>query len=141
MPPTRPAAPPPLVVAASLAAIEGLGLAVFGLLELANLSLSRAALGLTTTLFFLLFGGGLLLSAWGLTRLRTWARGPVLLAQLVLLGSAWSFRGGETTVVAVVLAVVAVLALLGMLHPQSISALEGEETGGGDLGDPGGTGR
>jgi len=127
VPPTSPAAPPPLVVAASLAALEGVGLVAFGLLELANLSLSRVALGLTTTVFFLMFGGALLLSAWGLTQVRTWARGPVVLGQLILLGSAWSFRGGETTFVAVVLAAVAGLALLGMLHPQSVAALNGEE--------------
>jgi hypothetical protein len=41
----------------------------------------------------------------------------------MFLGLAWSFRGGSTTWVAIVLAVVAVVVLVGLLHPASIDAL------------------
>jgi hypothetical protein len=115
--------PPPLVVAASLVAVEGLLLVVFAVLEAANLSAARVTMGLTTSLFFAVYGAGLLFCAWQLTRGQSWARSPVALAQLLQLGVAWSFRGGDTTWVAIVLAVVAAITLAGLLHPQSIDAL------------------
>ncbi len=49
-----------------------------------------------------------------------------MLAQLLQLGVAWSFRGGDTTWVAICLAVVAVIVLAGILHPQSVDALSDE---------------
>ena len=36
---------------------------------------------------------------------------------------AWSFRGGDTTVVAIAIAVVAVVVLAGLFHPASVEAL------------------
>ena len=47
-----------------------------------------------------------------------------MVAQVIFLGLAWSFRGGDTTWVAIVLAVVAVVVLAGLLHPASIDALD-----------------
>jgi hypothetical protein len=51
-----------------------------------------------------------------------------VLAQLIQLGLAWSFRGGGTTVIAVVIAVVAVVVLVGLLHPASVEALAEDRT-------------
>ena len=52
--------------------------------------------------------------AWLLHRLQSWARAPVVLAQLIQLGVAWSFRGGgDTAVVVGAAAVVAVVVLAG----------------------------
>ena len=118
--------PPPLVVAASLSAVEGGLLVIYAVLELANLSGQRVTMGLTTALFFAAYGGGLLLCAWQLTRGSSWARGPVLMAQLVQLGLAWSFWGGDTTWVSVCLAVVALVVLAGLLHPASVDVLNGD---------------
>ena len=73
----------------------------------------------TTSLFFAVYGVGLLFCAWQLTRGQSWARSPVVLAQLIQLGVAWSFRGGDTTWVAIALAVVAVVVLAGFLHPRA----------------------
>ena len=89
-----------------------------------SLDSDRLTMGVTVTVFFLAFGVLLVLCAWGLNRLRPFARGPVLLAQLIGLGLAWNFRGGSTLPVAIGLAVVAVLVLAGLLHPRSIEALE-----------------
>jgi hypothetical protein len=118
-------APPPLLVAAGLTLVEGMVAVIFGIAELADLSAKRMAMGVTTGGFFVAAGIGLGACAWGLSRLHTWARGPVLLSQLIALGLAWSFHGGDTWVIAVALAVPAVVVLAGMLHPATLEALEG----------------
>ena len=122
---TRPAdAPAPLVVAASLTAVEGLVLGGYAVLELVSLSAGRVTMGVTTAGFFAACAVGLLWCAWQLTRAAPWARSPVVLAQLIQLGLAWNFRGGETTLIAVGLTLVALLVLAGLFHPASMKALE-----------------
>lgn len=115
--------PAPLKIAAVLVVVEGLALVVYGVLELAHLSTGRMAMGLTSAGFMLLYAAGLGLCAWFLLRGQSWARSPIVLAQLIQLGVAWSFRGGETTIVAVVLALVALGVLVGIMHPASVQAL------------------
>ncbi|MBA2956643.1 hypothetical protein GON03_01240 [Nocardioides sp. MAH-18] len=122
---SRPAtAPAPLLVAASLVAVEGLLLLGYAVLEVASVDSDRVAVAATTGLFFLAYGVGLLVCARGLSRRRSWARSPVVLAQLIQLGVAWSFWGGSTTAVAIAVALVAVIVLVGVFHPASIEALE-----------------
>lgn len=116
-------APTPLLVAAVLVALEGVGAVVFGVAEALHTDAERIAVGATTTAFFLAYGIGMLVCARGLTRLGSWARGPVLIVQLISLGLAWNFRGGDTWPAAVALAVPAVVVLVGMLHPATIAAL------------------
>ena len=118
--------PAPLKVAASLAAVEAVLLLLYAVVELFSLSPGKEAVTLTTSVFFALYGGFLLYCAWGLVVGRSWTRSPVILAQLIQLGVAWSFRGGSTTLVAVVLAVVALVVLVGVLHPASIEHLADE---------------
>ena len=116
--------PAPLAAAAGLTFVEGILTFAFGVTEAFSLDVDRLTMGLTTGVFFLAYGAGLVLCAWGLNTLRPWARGPVLLAQLISLGLAWNFRSGSTLPVAIGLAVLAVLVLAGLLHPRSIDALE-----------------
>jgi hypothetical protein len=111
-------------VAASLTAVEGGLVVLLAVLELLALSADRLSLGLTVALFFAVYGVGLVWCAWAISRRRVGARGPVLLAQLIQLGVAWSFRGSPTTIVAVAIAVVAAVVLAGMLHPATVAALE-----------------
>lgn len=119
----RPDKPAPLVAAASLVAVEGLLLLGYAVLELASLSVDRAAVALTTAAFFAAYGALLLACASAITRGRSWARSPIVLAQLIQLGVAWSFRGGDPTWVAVAMAAAAVVVLVGLLNPVSIDAL------------------
>ena len=121
--------PAPLVVAASLVAVEGLLLLGYAVLELASISADRAAVAITTSLFFAAYGALLLAAAWAVTHGRSWARSPIVLAQLIQLGVAWSFRGGDTTGVGVAIAVVAVVVLVGLLVPSSIDALADDDPG------------
>ena len=116
--------PPPLVVAASLAALEAFVLAALGVLELASLRSARLTMGVTTAAFFLAAAAGLAWCAWSLWRVRRWARGPVVMAQLIQLGLAWNLWAGSTKPVSAGLAVVALVVIVGLLHPASTEVLE-----------------
>jgi hypothetical protein len=111
-------------VAAGLTLVEGLLTVLFGISEIVNLDSDRLVMGMSTAVFFLAYGGVLLVCARGLHTVRSWARGPVLLSQLILLGLAWGFKDGDTLVIAIVLAITAAIVLAGLLHPRSIDALE-----------------
>jgi uncharacterized membrane protein (DUF2068 family) len=113
-----------LVTAAGLTLVEGLLTVMYGVTEAVSVTSQRLVMGVTTAAFFVAYGAAMTICAWGLTRLHTWARGPVLLAQLIWLGLAWNFRDGGTWPVAVGLAVPAVIVLVGMLVPSSVEALE-----------------
>ena len=113
-----------LRVACWLVILEGVSLVILGGLELINLSAGRLVMGVTTTIFFLAYGIGLMLAARALLIGENWARGLTVFAQLVQLGVAWSFRGGSTDLVALVLALVALTVIAGLFHPASLRALD-----------------
>ena len=114
--------PPPLNVAASLVALQGAGLVIFGVLELANVTSERLSMGVSTAIFFLVYGVALTACASGLTQKQGWTRGPVLITQLFQLGLAWNIR--EYALIAVLLAVTAAVALAGVLHPATLKVLQ-----------------
>lgn len=124
---TRPV-PAPLQLATAIAALEGVALLVLAVVQVASLSGDRVALGVTTAAFFVGFGALVLVCARAVRGGHTWARGPLLLAQLITLGLAWNFRAD--ILVAVVLLVVGGAGLAGLVHPQTIAALteDPEET-------------
>jgi hypothetical protein len=119
-------APPPLVVAAALTAVEALVLAGLGVLELANLHTVRVTMGVTTAAFFLGAAAALAWCAWALWSVRRWARGPVVMAQLIVLGLAWNLWAGSTKPVSAALAVVGLVVIAGLLHPASTRVLESD---------------
>jgi hypothetical protein len=115
------------VVAAGLVGLEGLFLALMAVLELLDVHSGRVMVAITTALFFVALGAGLGFCAWGLLRVRSWARGPVVAAELIGVLLSFSFWGGETTPGAVVILVVSVAVLVGVLHPASTRALAARE--------------
>lgn len=115
-------APKPLLFAAAIGVLEAVVLVVLGVLELLNLSSERLAMGLTTAGFFFLVAAALVACAFGLAHLKSIARSPLVLAQLIALGVASSFLG--MPVVALTIAAFAVACLVGIFHPASIEALE-----------------
>lgn len=117
--------PPPLVVAAALTAVEALMMFGLGVLELASLNSVRLTMGVTTAAFFLGAGIALAWCAWSLRRAGRWARGPVVMAQLIVLGLAWNLWDGSTGALSVGLAVVAIVIIAGLVHPASTEVLEG----------------
>ena len=117
------------MVAASLVALEALVLVVLGVLELANLRAIRLTMGVTTSAFFLAAAAGLGWCAWALWKVRRWARGPVVMAQLIQLGLAWNFRDVWTLLLPVSLALVALVVIVGLLHPATTEVLEEDPRG------------
>ena len=116
--------PPPLVVAAALTAVEALVLAGLGALEVASLRSERLTMGVTTSAFFLAAAAALAWCAWSLWRVRRWARGPVVMSQLILLGLAWNLWDPSTRALSVGLGVVALVVVAGLVHPASTRVLE-----------------
>jgi hypothetical protein len=115
--------PAPLVVAAGLAGLEGLAVLAYAFVLAIDIHTGRVAMGVTTSVFFGLLGGVLILCAWYVAQGRTWARSPIVVVQVLGLGLAWGFLGGGTTWVSVVLAVLAVAVLVGLFHPASVAVL------------------
>lgn len=116
-------APRPLKLAAAVVAAEGLVLAVLGIVEAITIDAGRLVLGVTTAGFLLLYGAALFFVARGLARAATWSRGPAVFAQLIQLGVAYSFWGGSTSIVSVLLAIAAVVVLVAVFQKASMAAL------------------
>src|SRR5215218_2085758 len=89
--------PPTIVVAAALLAVEALAALVYAVLEVGQVRMSRAVVGVGVTILMGGFGLLLLLVARGVFMGRKWSRGPAVATQLILLPLAWSFGGGSTT--------------------------------------------
>ena len=107
--------------------MQGIIVTLLAIADAVSVGSSRLLMGVTAAIFFVAYGLALLFCAWGLNRMRPWARGPALLSQLIWLGIAWNFRGSPTTVVAIAIAVSAALVLLGLLTPTSVEALNRPE--------------
>lgn len=116
--------PAPLLVAAALVAVEAILLILLGLAEILAVSGARVTMGVTTAVFFLVYGAGLVVCSWSVSRLQSWARAPIVVAQLIQMLVAWSFRGGSTTPLAIIVGAVALLVLVALFHPDSRAALD-----------------
>lgn len=121
------AAPRPLLIAAALTLLEGLFFIGYGVLELINLSSERLSMGLTTSLFFFGYGAAIAWCARGLRDGRSWARSPVVFAQLLQILVAWSFFSGETKGVAAGIFAVSVVVLVAIMLPRSLAYLADDE--------------
>ena len=109
-------------------AAEGLAAVVLGLLEAFATTGGRLTMGVTTAVFLVVYGVALGLVGYGLSRAKGWSRAPAVLTQLVQLGVAWSFRGGSTTWVAILLGMAALVALVSVFLKSSIEALTAGRT-------------
>jgi hypothetical protein len=108
-----------IIIAAALLAIEALIALGYAVLEIGQVRMTRAAVGVGVTILMAAFGLLLLVVARGVFLGKRWSRGPAVATQLILLPIAWSFKGGSTTWVSVVLAALAIAVLVGVLHPRS----------------------
>ena len=117
--------PWPVRAAAVLTALEGLAFAAYGLALLPALFGEQAEAGSTALVFFVSYAVFLGVCAWQLWRLRSWARAPVVLAQLIQVLVGVDFWGDGATAIAVVLGGVAVAVLAALLNPRALAALGG----------------
>jgi len=111
--------PVTLVVAAVSLALEALIALGYAALEIGQVRMSRAVVGVGVAILMACFGVFLLFVARSVFRGKRWSRGPAVATQLILLPLALSFAGGGTTWVSVVLASLAIAVLVGVLHPRS----------------------
>ncbi|MDN5745484.1 MAG: hypothetical protein L0H31_10235 [Nocardioidaceae bacterium] len=116
--------PPPLTVVSSVVAVQGVILLALAAVEMVDAEEGRRALAWSTAGFFAVYGAVLLAAAVGLMRRGHWVRGSVLITQLIALGLAWNIR--EHVAAAIMLALAAIIAIAGMLHPDSVAALDGQ---------------
>jgi hypothetical protein len=114
-----------IVMAAALLALEAVIALGYAALEVGQVRMTRAAVGVGVAILMAGFGLLLLLVARGVFRGKRWSRGPAVATQLILLPIAWSFRGGVTTWVSVTLAALAIAVLVGVLHPRSTAVFVG----------------
>lgn len=106
----------PLGIAAVVVALQGLVFVALAVLDLTGLVPGRIAVGLGIGVLLLLLGAGLVAAAVGLVRGAHVARGPVVVAQLIGLGLAWSLRNpdantGDNRAVGIAIAVSALVVL------------------------------
>jgi hypothetical protein len=114
--------------AAAAVCVEAVTLIGLGVAELFAIDSARVALGVTNTVFFVLYGALLLWCARALVGGHSWSRSPIVLTQLIQLGVAWSFAGGGTRWLAVVLAALAIAVLAAMLAPSTTEVLYGRRS-------------
>jgi hypothetical protein len=114
-----------IVVAAVLLALEGLIALGYAGIAVGQIRMSRAVVGLGVAILMAAFGLLLLVVARGVFLGRRWSRGPAVVAQLILLPIAWSFRGGVTTWVSLTLGALAIAVLVAVLHPRSTAVFVG----------------
>lgn len=115
-----------LLLAVVVTLVEAVALLGWGVVMLARVAGAASAMSAVAGgVFFVLCAVGVGWGAYALWRLHSWARAPMVLVQLIVLGVAWSSR--HAVLVAVVLAVVALAGLAGILAPPSIRALEDGE--------------
>jgi hypothetical protein len=108
-----------IVMAAAVLALEAVIALGYAVLGIGQVRMTRAAVGVGVTILMAAFGLLLLVVARGVFLGKRWSRGPAVATQLILLPIAWSFKGGSTTWVSIVLAALAIAVLVGVLHPRS----------------------
>ena len=119
-----------ILVAAALLAVEALIALAYAAIEVGQIHMSRAVVGAGVMILMACFGLLLLVVTRGVFLGRRWSRGPAVATQLILLPLAWSFAGGGTTWVSIMLAGLAVAVLVGVLHPRSTAIFVGSAADG-----------
>lgn len=114
--------PTALRIAVGLVVLEALVLVGFAVLDITDAGPGRRPSAVGTAVFFVLYAGGQVVAARALLGLARWARGPLVLTQLIQLGLAWGVRT-SSPFVAAVLAVVGAVVLGCLLSPASTRSL------------------
>ena len=97
-------------------------LAVWGVLVLTKVTGTTVGL----SILFFVCAAALAVCAYGLLRMQSWSRAPIVLAQLITLGLAWDYRSNNTPV-AIGLLIYAVVTLACLFHRSSLEALTSQD--------------
>lgn len=104
-------------IAVVIVAVEAFVLLAIAIVGLFELSIDRVSIGIGVSLFFAAYACLLFFAAVKLFHGRRWARSPLILTQLILLGLAWSLRDENPPQLAGTMAVVALVGLGCLLAP------------------------
>lgn len=110
-------------MAAWLLVLVAVTAAVLGVLEALNVRPNRAVVGVGGTILLLAYALGLGVVARGLLLLRRWSRGPAVATQVLQLPVAYSFLGGATTWIGVLLGALSLTVIVCLVLPASTRAL------------------
>lgn len=113
----------PLAAAATATAILAATALVLGIAEVAAIQPQRRIVGVGSAVLLIGYAGVLALITRGLWRARRWSRGPAVALQIMHIFVGWSFVGGATTWVAVVVIGLALVVLVSVLLPSSTKLL------------------
>jgi uncharacterized membrane protein (DUF2068 family) len=119
----------PLALAAVLVAVEAAAAIVFGASAALSMQRNRIVVGAGTAVLMVGYGALLASAAWGLWCGRRWSRGPTIATQLIHLPVAWSFVGGQTTWLALLLVTMSVITLICLFMPSSTALFGGSPLG------------
>ncbi|HEX8511145.1 MAG TPA: hypothetical protein VF635_16820 [Propionibacteriaceae bacterium] len=114
--------PPQLFLAALVLAAEAFAAIVFALVEVVQINAARALVGAGVALLMLGLGVFLAAVARGVRSSRRWSRGPAVATQLLQLMIGFSFGGGSTWWVGMLLGGSAVVVLGCLLTPAATAA-------------------
>lgn len=117
-----------MALAAVLLAVEAAAAIVFGVLAATTMHRNRVVVGAGTAVLMVGYGALLASAARGVWRGRRWSRGPTIATQLIQLPVAWSFFGGQTTWLAMLLATMSVVTLVCLLVPSSTALFAGSSS-------------
>jgi len=113
------AAPVPLRAALGLLVIQSIGFIAFGAYEFTQVQPGRVMTGVITGVLLILWGLGLAAGGYAMLAGRMAARGPVAAAEIIQVPTAWSFLGGQTTWVAILMGITSLAILVLVVLPQS----------------------
>lgn len=120
-------APRPLLVAAGVTLLQAVIFLALMVAQLATFSSERAAMNWTTVLGFGLWALMLGACGWQVARGNSWARSPIVMAQIIHVGVAWSFVQGDPAgwqkAVAWFIVAAAVVVLVGFFRRSSLEYL------------------
>jgi hypothetical protein len=120
-------APRPLQVAAAVTLLQAAVFLSLTIAQLATFSSERAAMNWTTVVGFFLWALMLGVAGWQVVRGSSWARSPIVMAQIIHVGVAWSFVQGDPAdwqkAVAWFIVAAAVVILVGFFRRSSLQYL------------------
>lgn len=119
---SRPEQPAVVRVIGALFCVMALTSLVLGVIEAFATQADRAIVGVGGSIILIAYGVFLAWVARGLWRVRTRAQGPAIAVGLLHLPVAWSFFGGATWWIGLLLGAVSVLTIVGLILPASMRA-------------------